>query len=168
MARTKALPRSAGLAVLILDFQSELNGARSACTADRTKATSKGTRTTGVVGVREGKWRIQLWAEAAGSSRLLQNVAIENVEKFCSKIDHHALANDVRFLSDRDVLAAVAEGSSTTKRARLIAKGEVSRGRKCSRVEKRSGEWIQIPAIPLRYPGNHIDPCAAGEVTPGE
>ncbi len=149
MARTKALCAlvHSRASVLILDFQSELNGARSACTADRTKATSEGTRTTRVVGVREGKWRIQLWAEAAGSSRLLQNVAIENVEKFCSKIDHHALANDVRFLSERDVLAAVAESPSTTKSARLIAKGQGIRSRKCSRVEERSGEWVQVPAI---------------------
>jgi hypothetical protein len=155
----------------ILNLEAELDCPWPAGMSNRTKPTSKRTgtcvsRTTrGSTGWLEG--RVQLRGEPTGTARLLQDMAIEDIEKFRPEIDHRPLC-DPGFLSDRDVLISSTERARTGQSSRLIAKRERTRRGKGVRVEERRSERIQIPTIRLFHSGSNIHARAASEVTSSE
>ena len=85
----------------IFDLEAELNNARPSGISDCAKAAGKCLLTPRSVGGRER--RAQLGGKASRATGLLQNVAIEDIEKRRSEIDHASLS-DLGSFSYRDVL----------------------------------------------------------------
>ena len=149
--------------ILIFDPQSKLNGPRPARIGDRTESTSKRSRTTASPGWSEG--RIQVGSE---TTRRLENVPIEYIEKGGPEIDRTPLPIKVCSLPEREVFIFETERTRGRKRAAFIAESERIWRRECGWVPEGCGGRIEMRLVRLGDTRNDVDTGKACKVTSGE
>lgn len=149
----------------IFDFETKLDRAWSAGTRDRPEAAGKRLLTASRVGGH--KRRTQLCGKPSRAAGLLQDVSIEDIEKLRAEIDHTSLS-DLGSLSYCEVLVSSTERASSGQGPGFITKRKRSRRGKGARIEERSGQRIQVPAICLLGARDDIHARTACEVTAAE
>ena len=138
--------------ILIFDPQSKLNGPGPARIGDRTESTSKRLLTAITAGWSEG--RIQVGSE---TTRRLENVPIEYIEKGGTEINRTPLAIKVCFLPEREVFIFETERTRRRKRAAFIAKSKGGWNREGVWVPEGCGSGIEMRLVCLGDTRNDVD-----------